>query len=163
MNYSNFKNKKQDDVKLKYYNTDCTDFSDRYNPAFVDYRDTLFAPTAKNIDIDSKLIQSKLTNCKVKHTYGQLPYPTIPQKFQLSHNNSKLKEEDQMKFLDYNNSLKKKTCIPKDDKFFNRSFYIFDTSNNIELPNPLNSVERPEICWAELRCGRPTRFDRRPQ
>ena len=181
MNYSNFninKTKPRDpgcyivsqkddnSSRLKYYTTNHIDLltaKDKLNAFSIDLRDTLFAPSAKNIDIDSRLTQSKLTRCKVKHGFGQLPFPTMPQKHQLGHNNAKLVEEDQMRFSDYQNNLKKKTCIPRDSDFYKRSFYIFDKNNNIESPDALLSVERPENMWGELRCGRPTRFDKRAQ
>jgi hypothetical protein len=184
MNYSSFSYVKKDQVKprdpgcyivsqknenaerMKYYTTNHIDLltaKDKLNAFSIDYRDTLFAPSAKNIDVDSRLTQSKLTRCKVKHGFGQLPFPTMPQKHQLSHNNEKITVEDEIRFLDYGNSLKKKTCIPRDSDFYKRSFYIFDDNNNIELPDALLSVERPENMWSELRCGIPTRFDKRTQ
>ncbi len=177
MNYSNFTSTKNGEIKsfsqrddnpqrLKYYTTNHVDLlsaKENMNEFSIDFRDTLFAPTAKNIDIDSQLIQSKLTNCKMKYGFGQLPLPTMPQRHQLSHNNEKLDVEDKMKFLDYQNSLKKKTCIPRDSDFYKRHFYIFEGNANVELPDPLKSVERPEINWTEQRIGRGTRFDKRPQ
>ena len=176
MNFSNFTPKngtvksfsQRDDnpERLKYYTTNHIDLlsaKDKMNEFSIDYRDTLFAPSAKNIDIDSRLTQSKLTNCRMKYGFGQLPFPTMPQRHQLSHNNEKLDTEDKMRFLDYQNSIKKKTCIPRDSDFYKRYFYIFEGNGQIELPDPLKSVERPENMWGELRCGRPSRFDRRPQ
>jgi hypothetical protein len=186
MNYSNFSYIKNNEIKskqtpqnncyiisqkddnsarLKYYTTNHVDLltaKDKLNAFAIDYRDTLFAPLAKDIDIDSNLTQSKLTRCKVKHGFGQLPL-IIQQKHQLSHNNEKLSEEDKMRFLDYSNNMKKKTCIPRDSDFHNRFFYLFDDSKNIEKPDALKSVELPENMWQNLRCGRPTRFDKRPQ
>jgi hypothetical protein len=113
----------------------------------INYSDSLFVPS-EQIDLSSSLRQGgymsdslggQLTNVRLKTSLGQLPLPTLPSKYQSSHNINEIDLEDNLRFQDYTNSLKKNTCVPRDNTFHDRFFTIF--SDDIPLPNPLNSVE----------------------
>jgi hypothetical protein len=138
------------DVKLKYMTTNFNDLMDSKftgNIFNINYSDSLFVPS-EQIDLSSSLRQGgymsdslggQLTNVRLKTSLGQLPLPTLPSKYQSSHNINEIDLEDNLRFQDYTNSLKKNTCVPRDNTFHDRFFTIF--SDDIPLPNPLNSVE----------------------
>ncbi|NDC95678.1 hypothetical protein EB118_12410 [bacterium] len=111
-------------------------------------KDQLFVPSDK-MDSDSKLRYGVdggvMTNLKVRHSFGQLPLPTMPSKYQTAHGAT-----DKHHF--YETQLNDKSCMPMDTHFHNRSFTIFDDAKGIETPNATYSVEK------DLRCGISTRF-----
>lgn len=145
--------------KIKYYTTNHSDLlqaQDNMNFFGIDISDTLFVPSDK-IDIDSSLRNgSKMTNFKTKNEgFGQLPFPTMPARFQMSQNVEKIDVESSFRSNDIQ-TFRKKTCLPKDYEYYNRSFYIFN--DEIEKPNAVNSVELPEKGWTFQRSGISTRF-----
>jgi len=125
--------------KLKFVTTNFRDLieaKDSLNFYGMTVKDSLFVPADK-MDQDSSLRQGEiggiLTNCNTKNGFGALPLPTMPSRFQMYHGDVEI--ENSMRNITESN---RKSCNPKDNEFFNRSFYIF---NNIESPNPLKSVE----------------------
>ena len=117
----------------------------------IDIRDQLFVP-AEKMDDDSFLRYGKtggiLTNCNIKNEYGALPLPTTPFRGQ-SHAGDTV-TEDSMRNL-YED--RKNACIPRDLRYHDRSFYIFD---GIEKPDAIKSVETDAF---GPRGGFSTRFD----
>ena len=146
-------NNKDNMKKLKFITTnfrDLLDGKEALNFYGMTIKDKLFVPADK-MDTYSMLRQGQtgniITNCNIKNEYGQLPFPTMPAKYQLSHG-----DIDVENFLQNNNvEANRKTCNPSDNKFFERSFYIFD---GIETPNALKSVEQFN------RAGITTRFSK---
>lgn len=140
--------------KLKFVTTNHLDLIDaKANLNFfgMTMRDQLFVPS-EQIDTFSLLRQGQtgnvVTNCNIRNEYGQLPFPTMPSKYQTAHG-----DVDKESILTTSNyEINRKTCNPRDNSFFNRSFYIFE---NVEVPNALNSVE------SDLRCGVSTRFSKK--
>ena len=132
--------------KLKFITTnhiDLLEAKDKLNFYGMTIKDKLFVPS-ENMDSDSFLRYGKnggiMTNCNVKNEYGQLPLPTVPSKYQLSHGDVDI--EDSMRFLIESN---RKSCHPIEKDFHNRSFYLFDDKLGIETPNPIKSIEAPEL------------------
>jgi hypothetical protein len=129
--------------KLKFITTnhrDLLDGKENLNFYGMTVKDKLFVPSDK-MDVYSELRQGKsgniLTNCNVKNEFGQLPFPTMPSRYQLHHGD--VDKEDSMRFalLEAN----RKTCNPSDAKYFERYFYIFDDKLGVETPNALKSVQ----------------------
>lgn len=143
--------------KLKFITTnhrDLLDAKDTLNFYGMTVKDQLFVP-AEQMDAFSELRQGKsgniLTNCNVKNEYGQLPFPTMPSRYQLYHGD--VEKEDSMRYslLEAN----RKTCNPKDTEFFQRHFYLFNDAAGVETPNALKSVQTPDM---GPRGGASTRF-----
>ncbi len=140
--------------KLKYITTnhiDLLEAKDKLNFFGIALQDHLFVPNDQ-MDGDSAMRLGEkgniLTNCNIKNEYGQLPFPTMPYKGQLSRGD--IDTEDSIRnFID----VKKHSCLPNDNNFHNRYFYIFD-NESVEEPNALKSVEPVR------RGGISTRFDR---
>jgi hypothetical protein len=126
--------------KLKFITTNHRDLinaKEQLNFYGMTMKDQLFVPADK-IDTYSLLRQGQngniLTNCNLKNEYGQLPFPTMPSKYQLYHGDTDIEYSLQTNNVEAN----RKTCNPRESHFYNRSFYIFD---GIETPDPLKSVE----------------------
>lgn len=133
--------------KLKFITTNHRDLLDaKQNLNFygMTVKDQLFVPTDQ-MDTFSELRQGKsgniLTNCNIKNEFGQLPFPTMPSRYQLYHGD--IEKEDNMRFalLEAN----RKTHNPNDTQYFQRSFYIFDDKAGVETPNALKSVQTLEM------------------
>ena len=127
--------------KLKFITTnfrDLLDGKDVLNFYGMASRDQLFVPADK-IDTYSLLRQGEsgniITNCNIKNEYGQLPFPTMPAKYQLFHGDVGVEDYLQMS----NVETQRKACNPNESDFYERSFYIFD---GIEKPDPTKSVEQ---------------------
>lgn len=142
--------------KLKFITTNHVDLleaKDKLNFYGMTVRDQLFVPSDR-IDNFSKLKNGSdgytMTNCKVKNGLGQLPFPTMPSRYQLFHGDVTV--EDSMRNLRETN---KKSCNPSDKDFHNRSFYIFNDEKGIETPKAFMSVESKEF---GPRGGKDTRF-----
>lgn len=134
---------KDNNKKLKFYTTNHIDLlqgKEELNFFGLAIKDSLFVPGDK-IDDYSNLINSKnggeLTNCKFKNTFGQLPLLTTPYRGQVSHGDISI-EDSKIRGLV---NIKRNACLPRDIKFEERSFTIFDDIQNIETPNPFKSVE----------------------
>lgn len=132
--------------KLKFVTTnhiDLLEAKEKLNFYGMTIKDKLFVP-AENMDENSFLRYGKtggiLTNPNIKNEYGQLPFPTVPSKYQLAHGD--VDKEDSMRFLIESN---RKSCHPTEKEFHNRYFYLFDDKRGVETPNPLNSVESPMV------------------
>jgi hypothetical protein len=145
--------------KLKFVTTNHADLLNAKNALNyygMTLKDHLFVPSEK-IDGDSNLRLGEkgniLTNCHVKNEYGQLPVPTMPSRYQLSHGDVGI--EDSMRNLLETN---RQSCNPRDISFHDRSFYIFDDKKGIETPDATKSVEPNEF---GPRGGLSTRFDKR--
>lgn len=143
--------------KLKFITTnhiDLLEARDKLNFYGMTIKDKLFVP-AEKMDQNSFLRYGKtggiLTNPNIKNEYGQLPFPTVPGKYQLSHGDVEI--EDSIRYLIEPN---RKSCHPIEKDFHNRSFYLFDDKLGIDTPNPLSSVESPELFGP--RGGVSTRF-----
>lgn len=133
--------------KLKFITTnhrDLLDAKDSLNFYGMTVKDQLFVP-ADQMDTFSELRQGKsgniLTNCNVKNEYGQLPFPTMPSRYQLYHGDVDKEASMRYALLEAN----RRTCNPNDTQYFQRHFYIFDDKIGIESPNALNSVQTPEM------------------
>lgn len=142
--------------KLKYITTnhiDLLEAREKLNFYGIAIKDTLFVP-GERMDEDSKLRLGEqgniLTNCNIRNEFGQLPFPTMPARYQLAHGDVDL--EDSMRYFLEDN---KKSCNPSDKQYYNRSFYIFDDKNGIETPNAVRSVETDDF---GKRGGVSTRF-----
>jgi hypothetical protein len=142
----NFSNEKA----LKFVTTtfkDLMDAKQTKNFFGIDIKDQLFTP-ANLMDDESKLKMGvsggQLTNCRVRHELGELPLPTMPARYQLYHGDVSI-EDSMRNFVGTN----KKSCNPKDEQFYNRSFYTFE---GIEKPDAMKSVEYP------FRCGISSRY-----
>lgn len=133
--------------KLKFITTNHRDLLDaKKNLNFygMTVKDQLFVP-ADRMDTFSELRQGQsgniLTNCNVKNEYGQLPFPTMPSRYQMYHGD--VDKEDSMRYalLEAN----RKTCNPLDTQYFERYFYIFDDKSGVEKPNALKTIQTPEL------------------
>ena len=143
-NYSN-------DKALKFVTTtfrDLLDAQEKKNMFSVDIEDQLFVP-AELMDQESSLkygvTGGVLTNCNVKHGFGQLPLPTMPQRYQSYHGDIDV-EDNIRNYIEPN----KQSCNPKDTEYYKRSFYVFEGC--IEKPDAMKSVED------QLRCGSSSRY-----
>jgi hypothetical protein len=98
----------------------------------------LFVPSEKVEDY-SKLRNGesggKLTNINVRHGFGQLPLPTLPSRYQQYHGDITI--EDSMRNL---LNVKKNSCNPREDTYYDRSFDLFDDKLGIETPDPTKSI-----------------------
>ena len=129
--------------KLKYITTnhlDLLEAKDKLNFYGMTIRDQLFVP-ANDMDSDSFLRYGKtggiITNPNIKNEFGQLPFPTIPAKYQLAHGNTEIEDNIRVPLLETN----KQSCNPRDSNYHDRYFYIFDDSQGIDTPNAIKSVE----------------------
>lgn len=125
--------------KLKFITTNHADLiqaKDSLNFFGMSIKDSLFVPSNK-MDEDSSLRMGGkggvMTNCNTVNSFGALPLPTAPSMYQLFHGD--VEKEDAMR---YNIESNRKSCIPTETTFFDRSFYIF---KGIEEPSPIKSVE----------------------
>ena len=130
------------DKKLKFITTnhiDLIEAKDKLNFYGMTIKDKLFVP-GEQMDEDSSLrlgeTGGKLTNCKVRNGFGQLPIPTMPSRYQLYHGDVVI--EDSMRNLLETN---KNACNPRDTEFYNRHFYLFDKAWGVEEPQAIKSVE----------------------
>ena len=146
--------------KLKFITTnhiDLLEAKEKLNFYGMTIKDHLFVPS-EDVDKDSFLRYGKdggvMTHCNIKNVFGQLPMPTMPSKFQTGHGNLDQKVED-MRFPLLQGISNKSSCIPGDNEYEKRSFYIFDDKLGIEEPKPIRSVEIPEF---GPRGGIPSRF-----
>lgn len=142
----NFSNEKT----LKFTTTTYRDLFDAEkngNYFSIGVNDQLFVPS-KYIDTYSELLNgdtgNTLTNCNVRHDMGELPLPTMPSRYQGYHGD--IQTEDNMRNLLETN---KKSCNPRDQTFYIRSFYVFE---QVDVPNPLDSIE------SMIRCGTSSRY-----
>lgn len=142
--------------KLKFITTnhiDLLEAKSALNFYGMTIRDTLFVPS-EGIDTDSGLRMGTsggvLTNCNVRHGFGQLPLPTMPSRYQLFHGDVVV-EDSIRNFLETN----RQSCNPRDNEYYNRSFYIFNQERGIETPDATKSVETPQF---GPRGGSSTRF-----
>jgi hypothetical protein len=117
-------------------------------------KDQLFVPSEK-VDVYSNLLNgntgSILTNCNVKTGFGQLPLPTLPSQYQLAHGDVDI--EDSIRNLQ---EINRKSCNPRENEFYNRSFTLFFPDQNIEIPDANKSVDTNEM---GPRGGISTRFE----
>lgn len=117
-------------------------------------QDQLFVPSEK-MDTFSNFRNGQngniLTNPNIKASFGQLPLPTLPSRYQLSHGN--VDTEDSFRNILESN---RKSCNPSDVTFHNRHFSIFDDTAGIETPKAIESIETPEF---GPRGGVSTRFN----
>lgn len=128
--------------KLKFITTnhrDLLDGRESMNFFGMTVKDQLFVPADK-MDTYSMLRQGQsgniLTNCNVKNEFGQLPFPTLPSRYQLYHGDVDI--EDGMR---NQQTVNRNSCNPRESQLFKRHFYIFDDAAGVEEPNALNSVE----------------------
>lgn len=133
--------------KLKYITTnhlDLIEAKDKLNFYGMTIRDKLFVP-AEQMDSDSFLRYGKtggiMTNPNIKNEFGQLPFPTMPAKYQLAHGNTEVEDSIRIPLLEIN----KQSCNPRESNFHNRFFYIFDDSQGIDTPNAVKSVQGQEF------------------
>lgn len=129
--------------KLKFVTTNHVDLleaKEKLNFYGMTIKDQLFVPS-ENMDEDSFLRYGKtggvMTNPNIKNEFGQLPFPTMPSKYQTAHGNLELEDSLRLPLLETN----RQSCNPIDTMYHNRSFYIFDDKSGIETPKPVNSVE----------------------
>lgn len=132
--------------KLKFVTTNFKDLLDgkkELNFFGMTVKDQLFVPSDK-VTVYNDLLSGKtgsiMTNFKFKENIGQLPFPTMPSRYQLSRGDVVI--EDCMRNL-YED--KKNSCNPRENEYHNRSFYIFNEKAGIEVPNPVKSVEPDEF------------------
>jgi hypothetical protein len=147
--------------KLKYVITNFQDLADakeKLNFYGMTVKDKLFVP-ADNMDEDSFLRYGGnggiMTNCNIRNVFGQLPFPTMPSRYQLSRGD--VETEDSMRYL---HEVNKNSCNPREAEYHQRHFYIFDDKNGIETPNAVKSVEPKEF---GPRGGVSTRFMKKQQ
>jgi len=131
--------------KLKYITTNFGNNlqNSTFNFFRISNKDGYSIPS-KNISQNSTLRNSYPTNCNIKTQIGQLPLH-MPAKINVSHGN--LNEKNP--FLKIPLQLNKKSALPKDDAFYNRSFYIF---SNMTPQLPISSFVQTN------RVGLSTRF-----
>jgi hypothetical protein len=141
--------------KLKYMTTtfrELVEAKDNLNFFGMTMKDQLFVPS-EQVDKYSEMLNGKggnlLTQCNTKNGFGQLPFPTMPSKYQLSRGDVQI--EDSMRNL---TEVNKNSCNPRDTLYYNRYFYIFDDKQGIDTPNALKSVEPDNF----TRGGVDTRF-----
>jgi hypothetical protein len=140
--------------KLKFMTTnfrDLVDAVDKRNIFSIQLIDDKFVPSDK-IDKDSDLRQSCLTQYNCKNGMGMLPVQ-VGTRYQLFHGDINTEDRIRNTFLTTN-----KSCNPKDTNYFERSFSIFDDSQNIPIPNAMMSVETKEKGFNTQRSGTSTRF-----
>lgn len=145
--------------KLKFVTTNFRDLlnaKEAHNIFGMTVRDQLFVP-AEKIDSLSDMRNGKtggiITNQNVPNNFGALPLPTLPSRYQMFHGDVDV--EDTFRNLNENN---KKSCLPSNNEFFTKSFYIFNDAAGIETPAPIKSVETKEF---GPRGGFSTRFTSR--
>lgn len=150
------------DKKLKYMTwngLDLLESKEKLNFFGIGIRDGLNVP-GERIDNYSDLLNGKdggqLTNCNVRHGFGQLPLPTAPFRGQLQHGDV-IKEDSIRNYIE----VKKNSCLPKGIDFEQRSFAIFDDAQGIEVPNANRSVEQSDNGFTLGRNGVPSRFQNR--
>lgn len=129
--------------KLKFVTTNHVDLlqaKEKLNFYGMTVRDQLFVP-AESMDSDSFLRYGKtggiVTNPNIKNEFGQLPFPTMPSKYQTAHGNLDVENTMRTPLTESNRS----SCNPRDLEFYKRSFYLFDDKTGIETPNPVKSIE----------------------
>lgn len=142
--------------KLKFVTTNHADLlnaKESNNFFGLAVRDELFVPSDK-IDEYSQLRNgvagNVMTNQNVKPELGPLPLPTMPARYQLAHGDVVVEDT-----LRSNYQVTSKSCNPKGDSFYNRTFYIFNDREGIETPNAEKSVEPNDM---GPRGGKGTRF-----
>jgi hypothetical protein len=142
--------------KLKYMTTtfrELIEAKDNLNFFGMTMKDQLFVPSEK-VDKYSEILNGKsgnlLTQCNTRNGFGQLPFPTMPSKYQLSRGDVQI--EDSIRNL---TEVNKNSCNPREDDFYSRYFYIFDDKQGIDTPNALKSVETDDF---GKRGGVDTRF-----
>ncbi len=145
--------------KLKFITTnhiDLLEAKEKLNFFGIGIKDNLFVPS-NQIDVYSSLINGEngqiMTNCNVRNGFGQLPLPTTPYRGQVAHGDVNIESS-----IRQNIEVKKKPCLPKDVKFHDRSFAIFNDQLNIDTPQAIKSVETPQVGFQFGRNGMPTRF-----
>lgn len=145
--------------KLKFMTTNHIDLLNGaadYNFFSIGLKDQLFVPGEK-VDTWSNLLNgSIMTNCKVKNEYGQLP---VQIGFHGQGYHGDVTTEDSIR---NNGQVRKNSCLPREDKFYNRSFSLFKETG-IEVPEAIRSVEKPEDGFNLGRNGISTRFTDRFQ
>lgn len=131
------------DKKIKFLTTNHVDLleaKEKLNFYGMTIRDHLFVP-GESMDSDSFLRYGKtggiITNPNIKNEFGQLPFPTMPAKYQTSHGNFEVEDPMRTPLTESNRA----SCNPRDVEFYKRSFYLFDDKLGVETPNPLKSVE----------------------
>jgi hypothetical protein len=144
----------ENNKKLKFVTTNHIDLlegKESLNFFGLAVKDKLFVP-AEKMDEDSKLrlggTGGMLTQCNVRTGFGQLPFPTIPSKYQVSRGDVQT-ENSLRNYVQMNRN----STNPKDNNFHNRSFYIFD---GIEQPDATKSIQPTTF---GPRGGSSTRFD----
>lgn len=150
------------DKKLKYMTwngLDLLEAKEKLNFFGIGIREGLNVP-GERIDNYSDLLNGKdggqLTNCNVRHGFGQLPLKTLPFRGQLQHGDVKI-EDSIRNYIE----PKKNSCLPKGIDFEQRSFTIFDDAQGIEVPNANRSVEHNDNGFNLGRNGVPSRFQNR--
>lgn len=141
------KRNEEDGTKLKYVTTNYIDLLNGHKQNWfgIALRDQLFTP-AENMDGDSKLRYSPLTNCKVRNNFGQLPIPTLP-----ALNNSRAQDTDiESMYMWPIHNREEKSCNPRDTQYYDRSFYVFPEMKH----EAIKSVQT----GSHLRQGISTRF-----
>jgi hypothetical protein len=139
--------------KVKYITTNFKDLleaKEKFNFFGMTTKDKLFVP-AEDMDKDSKIRYGEngniLTQLNVRQSFGTLPMATTPGRYQMSHGDVEIEDKIRLSFQD-----NKKSVLPSDSQFFNRSFFIFDDSKGIDTPKPEKFIEK------ENRAGVSTRF-----
>lgn len=129
--------------KLKYITNNFKDLleaKEKLNFFGMTTKDKLFVP-AEKMDRDSDIRYGVngniLTQNNVRQTLNPLPMATTPGRFQLSHGDVETEDKIRLSFQD-----NKKSVLPSDSQYFNRSFYVFNDSKGIETPKPENFVEK---------------------
>jgi hypothetical protein len=147
--------------KLKYITTNYVDLLEankKLNFFSIGVKDQLFAPADKIDDLSNLrngVDGGQLTSLNERRCIelGQLPVPTMPYRGQLFHGDVNIEDN-----IRNNIQVKKHSCLPKDTEFYDRSFSIFNNSQEIETPMPSKSVELPESGFQFGRVGLPSRF-----
>jgi hypothetical protein len=137
----------QDSSKMKYVTTNYIDLLEGHSQNWfgISMRDQLFTP-AENMDADSNLRNSKLTNCKVRNNFGQLPIPTLPALY-----NAHAQDTDkESKYIWPLSNEKHGGCQPMDTNYHDRSWYIFPEMKH----QAIKSVQKSN----DYRQGTSTRF-----
>lgn len=145
--------------KMKYMTWNGVDLlkaKENYNFFGMTVQDELTIPGNK-IDYWSDLLNGKnggeLTNCNTKFSHGQLPLPTTPYSGQIAHGSVEIEDK-----IRNNIQVKKRSCLPIDANFHQRSFAIFDDKLHIDTPQAIKSVEMPSNGFDFGRNGISTRF-----
>jgi len=155
-------NQQKDDSnkkKLKFVTTnhiDLLEAKDKLNFFGIGVRDQLFVPS-NQVDTYSSLLNGSvgqiMTNCNVKIGFGQLPPSTMPYRGQVAHGDVSIEDS-----IRNNIEVRKNACLPRDNKFHDRSFAIFDDTLNIHTPQAIKSVETPQVGFQLGRNGLASRF-----